>query len=249
MEEPNETQTAAWVDRQVAALLSDAEWSPNTAGGLKRLRERRHAIRRRKLISAFATASALGAATGVMAFPSTRAYADRCVQACVAGTSQVGQYVLAKLGSGEAKRSTKHAERREAPDFSLPDAQGRTIRLSAFRGKAVVLNFWATWCNPCRIEIPWFVDFQQRYESRGFSVIGVSLDEDGWEAVRPFLVKQGVNYPIVMGGDQAAQLYGGLESLPVTLIVDRSGRVAATHVGLVSKSVYEKDIEAVLAEP
>lgn len=113
----------------------------------------------------------------------------------------------------------------------------------------MVLNFWATWCNPCRLEIPWFVEFQRAYNARGFRVIGVSMDEDGWSPVLPYVTEQKINYPIVLGKNDVLQAYGGLESLPTTLIIDRRGRVAATHVGLVSKSVYERDIKAALSEP
>jgi peroxiredoxin len=249
MEKQNELHSAEWVDHQLAELLHVNEWAPDTDRGLERLRRRHEFLRRRKRQAGWLMAGVLVAAAGAMAFPGTRAYAHKCVQACVEETSRVGQYVLAKLRPGESRHSAQHAERREAPDFALTDADGRTIQLSAFRGRVVVLNFWATWCNPCRVEIPWFTDFQRRYQNRGFCVIGVSLDEDGWSAVRPFISRHGVNYPIVLGGDRVTQAYEGLESLPTTLIIDRNGRVAATHVGLVSKDVYEKNIETVLSEP
>jgi cytochrome c biogenesis protein CcmG/thiol:disulfide interchange protein DsbE len=249
MEIRNEFQTAEWVDRQMAALLSANEWAPDTDRGLERLRHRREKVHRQKRHSAWIMICALAVAAGVLSFPGTRAYAHRCVQACVVETSRLGQYVLARLNPGEAPQSMRHGERREAPDFLLTDAHGRAIQLSAFRGKVVVLNFWATWCPPCLVEIPWFIDFQRQYGSRGFSVIGVSLDEDGWNTVRPFLQRQGINYPIVLGGNQIAQAYEGLESLPTTLIIDRNGGVAATHMGLVARSVYESDIESALAEP
>lgn len=250
MEKENEIQTAEWVDRELSALLSAAKLpAPDAGRGLERLRERRESHRRRKRHATWIMGFVLAATAGAMTFPRTRAYAHQCVQACVAETSRVGQYVLAKFRPGEERQSTKEADRREAPDFLLTDSSGRSLRLSGFRGKVVLLNFWATWCNPCRVEIPWFIDFQRRYGSRGFSAIGVSLDDDGWNTVRPYTSKHGINYPIVLGGEQVAQAYGGLESLPTTLIIDRNGRVAATHVGLVSKSVYEKDIESVLNEP
>jgi cytochrome c biogenesis protein CcmG/thiol:disulfide interchange protein DsbE len=171
----------------------------------------------------------------------------RCVDACVAGGDRLGQFFLSRLRPDQNKLSIKHEERAYAPDFALVDGRGKRIRLSAYRGQVVVLNFWATWCNPCRVEIPWFIEFQRKHGPQGFGVIGVSLDED-WAAVRPYVVKQGVNYPIVLGNDSVLQSYGGLESLPTTLIIDRHGRVAATHVGLVSKSVYEKDILSALTE-
>jgi peroxiredoxin len=132
--------------------------------------------------------------------------------------------------------------RKVAPDFSLKDADGRTVRLADFRGKVVLLNFWATWCGPCRIEIPWFVDFERRHKEQGFAVVGISMDEDGWDAVKPFVSRVGINYRVLMGNDTISQLYGGVESLPTTFLIDREGRIAAIHVGLVSKSSYERDL-------
>ncbi len=101
--------------------------------------------------------------------------------------------------------------RRTAPDFSLDDANGHTIRLSDYRGRVVLLNFWATWCPPCKIEIPWFVEFQNQYQADGLTVLGVSMDEDGWKAVRPFLAARKINYPIVVGNDDVSRRYGGIE--------------------------------------
>jgi peroxiredoxin len=229
MEHPNE-----WIDRQVVGLLNSTDWAPNAAQAFEQLRRRERATHRRRVVAGCAVTLAAGA----MAFPATRAYADRCLQACVA--SDVGQYVWSKLGA------THHSDRRLAPDFALPDPNGRTVRLSDLRGQVVVLNFWATWCPPCKAEIPWFVDFQRHYP--GLAIVGVSMDDEGWDAVRPFIAKAGINYRIVLGGEPVAQVYGGLDSLPTTLIIDRTGRVAVTHVGLVSQETYRKDIEAVIAE-
>lgn len=134
-----------------------------------------------------------------------------------------------------------------APDFVLDDASGKPVRLSDYRGQVILLNFWATWCTPCRVEIPWFMEFQKAHQSRGFAVLGVSLDEDGWDAVRPYIDEHMVNYHVVVGNDDLAQLYGA-SSLPTTFIIDKSGRIAATHVGLCSKSEYEADMKAVLNE-
>jgi cytochrome c biogenesis protein CcmG/thiol:disulfide interchange protein DsbE len=111
----------------------------------------------------------------------------------------------------------------------------------------VLLNFWATWCAPCRIEIPWFVEFQKAHKSRGFTTLGVSLDEDGWDAVKPFIEQRKINYRMMIGNDDVAQRYGA-NSLPATFIIDKSGRIAATHAGICSKGEYEADIQAVLAE-
>ena len=138
------------------------------------------------------------------------------------------------------------AERKAAPSFSLQDADGRTVTLADYKGKVVLLNFWATWCGPCKIEIPWFVEFEQKYKDRGFAVLGVAMDEDGWGVVKPYIAKNKVNYRILMGDDSTAQMYGGVESLPTTFMIDAAGKIASTHIGLVSKSDYENEIVQLL---
>ena len=134
-------------------------------------------------------------------------------------------------------------KRNPAPDFTLKDADGKTVKLSDYKGKVVLLNFWATWCGPCKIEIPWFIEFQKTYKDRGFTVIGVSVDDEGWEIVKPYLASKQVNYPVVVSSESVNTLYGGIESLPTTFIIDKDGKIANTHIGLVSKKEYESDIE------
>ncbi|HEY1206080.1 MAG: TlpA disulfide reductase family protein [Bryobacteraceae bacterium] len=141
------------------------------------------------------------------------------------------------------------AARRHAPNFALKDADGRIVQLSDFRGKVVLLNFWATWCDPCRIEIPWFVEFERRHKGQGFVVVGVSMDEDGWQAVKPFISETGINYRVLLGDDKIAELYGGIDSLPTSFVIDREGRIAAVHIGLVSKSRYEDDLQQLFQTP
>jgi len=149
--------------------------------------------------------------------------------------------------SAESKSTLKAPkQRRLAPDFALKDINGQTVRLSDLKGKVVLLNFWATWCGPCKIEIPWFMDFEQRFKDRGFAVVGVSMDDEGWEIVKPFLERLKVNYRVVIGNEEVSQAYGGVESLPTTLMIDREGRVASVHVGLVSRKEYEREIQELL---
>lgn len=140
------------------------------------------------------------------------------------------------------------ADRHQAPDFALTDSDGRQVRLSDYRGQVVLLNFWATWCGPCKLEIPWFVEFEREHKNRGFAVLGISMDEGGWAQVKPYLSRAKVNYRVLMGNDSVAVLYGGVDSLPTSFLIDREGRIASVHVGLVGKADYESDIEALLGQ-
>ncbi len=139
------------------------------------------------------------------------------------------------------------AERDTVQDFTLKDAIGNEVRLSDYRGKVVLLNFWATWCAPCRVEIPWFIDFEKNYKDKGFAVVGVSFDEDGWAAVGPYVEDEGMNYRVVVGDDAMAHEWN-VAALPTTLILDREGRIAAYHQGLVSEATYESQIQRLLVE-
>ena len=140
-------------------------------------------------------------------------------------------------------------DRKPAPEFALKDANGQTVKLSDYKGKVVLLDFWATWCGPCKIEIPWFIEFEQTYKDKGFSVVGVSMDEEGWSVVKPYIEQRKVNYRILLGTEQVGQLYGGVDSLPTTYLVDRSGRIASVHVGLSEKDGFQNEITRLLEAP
>jgi peroxiredoxin len=141
------------------------------------------------------------------------------------------------------------SQRKHAPNFALKDANGKLVHLADYQGKVVLLDFWATWCGPCVIEIPWFTEFQRKYKDRGFEVLGVSMDDDGWKAINPFVAKRKINYRVVLGDDKTGDQYGGLEALPTTFVIDRSGRIASVHVGLASKKDFEDAIEKLLEAP
>jgi cytochrome c biogenesis protein CcmG/thiol:disulfide interchange protein DsbE len=158
--------------------------------------------------------------------------------ACTAFTGCTGPAVKAAV--------TAEKDRKKAPDFTLKDATGKEVKLSDFRGKVVLLNFWATWCGPCKIEIPWFIDFQQQYKDRDFVILGVSMDDDGWKSVKPYLEQKKINYRVMIGNEEVATMYGGVDALPTTILIDRDGRIASRHEGLVSKSDYESEIHDLL---
>jgi peroxiredoxin len=140
-------------------------------------------------------------------------------------------------------------QRKNAAAFTLPDADAHDVTLAGYRGKVVLLNFWATWCGPCQEEIPWFIDFENNYRDRGFTVLGVSLDEDGWKAVRPYIQNSRMNYPVMLASRTVAASYGGIEGIPTTLLIDRSGKIAARYLGVPDKANYQKNILQLLGEP
>jgi peroxiredoxin len=138
--------------------------------------------------------------------------------------------------------------RMPAPDFALIDSGGSTFQLANNRGKVVLLNFWATWCGPCEVEIPWFIEFQKTYKDRGFTVVGASTDYPGWKLVRPFIERRHMNYPVIISNPELAASYHHVEALPTTFLIDRQGRVAARHIGLASRRTYQAEILQLLSQ-
>jgi cytochrome c biogenesis protein CcmG/thiol:disulfide interchange protein DsbE len=139
-------------------------------------------------------------------------------------------------------------ERKSAPDFALQNATGKTVKIEDYRGKVVLLDFWATWCTGCKMEIPWFSEFQKTYGDKGFAVVGVSLDEEGWKVLRPFLEDHRVPYQMLLGDNPMAQRYG-IGNLPDTFLIDRQGKVAAAYKeGLVDRDNVEANIKVLLSK-
>ncbi|MBI4417688.1 MAG: TlpA family protein disulfide reductase [Ignavibacteriales bacterium] len=134
----------------------------------------------------------------------------------------------------------------KAPDFKLKNGKGETVTLSSLRGKVVVINFWATWCAPCRAEIPGFLDVYDEYKSKGLEIIGISLDSDGWESIKPFVNEYDITYPVVLGERETVRNYGGITAIPTTFVVDRNGNIAAHHVGYMSKSDFLRTVKQLL---
>jgi thiol-disulfide isomerase/thioredoxin len=163
--------------------------------------------------------------------------------ACLASVIAIG---IICLGAPPARAQGASPPRTAAPDWELTDLNGKLVKLSDFRGKVLILDFWATWCAPRRVEMPRFVELQKQYGDKGLRVIGVSLDEQGPEFVKKFLKQFGVNYPIVIGNEKVAEAYGGIEGIPTTFVIDREGRIVRRHIGYDDKAAFEKEIQSLL---
>lgn len=152
------------------------------------------------------------------------------------------------VSSAEVSARTASIQgRKAAPDFTLTDSKGTPIRLSDYKGRVVLLDFWATWCHGCKTEIPWYMEFEDKYKESGLTVIGVSMDGDGWKSVTPFIKEKKINYDVVIGNDTLAKQYG-LTSMPLTLLIDRNGRIADSHAGVVDKTAWEGEIKTLLRD-
>jgi cytochrome c biogenesis protein CcmG/thiol:disulfide interchange protein DsbE len=139
--------------------------------------------------------------------------------------------------------------RKTAPDFELRALDGHRIRLSDFRGRIVVVNFWATWCAPCRVEMPWLSGFSVRYRDQGLTVLGISVDDGGRERVEKFVHERPVEYPILMNDGNVDQRYGGVRFLPQTFFVGRNGKIIRRVYGIRTQADFEADVRSALGLP
>jgi peroxiredoxin len=155
----------------------------------------------------------------------------------------VGYHQARRKGGASAPRIGQSTV---APDFSLESLDGKTMHLSDFRGKAVLLNFWATWCGPCKIEMPWFVDLQKQYGSQGLQIVGVAMDDASKEDIGKFAKDMGVNYPILIGKESVGDEYGGVPALPETFLIGRDGKIVDKIIGLKGKADIEEAIKKAL---
>jgi len=166
---------------------------------------------------------------------------------CAGGTSHAS-------GKSDAKSS---ASLKSAPAVTFKDLQGNNVPLSSLKGKVVLVNFWATWCDPCRVEIPWMIEFQQKYSSQGFTMLGVAMDDEGAEVVKPFVQRtqfdvnghpMTMDYPIVTGDDDVAAKFGGIIGYPTSFLITRDGKIAKKYMGLVSEDELQTEIEGLLGQ-
>ena len=142
-----------------------------------------------------------------------------------------------------------------APELTLKDLDGKDLSLTQYKGKVVLVNFWATWCEPCQVEIPWLIEMQQKYAAQGFTVLGIAMDEEGASVVTPWVQKERfdvngaksqMNYPIVIGNDAAADKFGGLLGYPTSVLITRDGKIVKRITGIISYEEISKSIESQL---
>ncbi|HZK76622.1 MAG TPA: TlpA disulfide reductase family protein, partial [Candidatus Kapabacteria bacterium] len=161
---------------------------------------------------------------------------------------QVSGSASALPNASQAAMAPGTLEGKPAPDFALTDVNGVLHHLSDYRGKVVMLNFWATWCPPCRKELPEYGAFQTEYSTQGLQILGIALDDEGMAKVKPWLAAHPVNYPIMLPDEKVTAAYGDMASIPVTFIIDRKGIIRSSFVGIRKEDVVEGMFKPLLAE-
>jgi thiol-disulfide isomerase/thioredoxin len=166
--------------------------------------------------------------------------------------------LVASGGAGDVPHFVTPLMSKPAPDFTLEDVNGKKVSLSSYKGKAVLINFWATWCGPCKIETPWLVDLRNQYAGKGFEILGISADDldlddkkklaDEKRDIEKFAEQEHMQYPVLINGGSLDKAYDGLDALPTSYFVDRSGKVVAASLGLTSKDDIESNIHKALGE-
>lgn len=159
-----------------------------------------------------------------------------------------GRYLAnrSRTGASPSARISGDAKGQPAPEFDLKDLAGKNVRLSDYHGKVVLLNFWATWCPPCKEEMPWFVDLQQRYGAQGLQVIGVAMDDSDQKKIESFAKQLGVNYPVLLGKESTAHAYGDVQFLPDTFYIGRDGKIVSHVQGLINRKEIEEQVKKAL---
>jgi peroxiredoxin len=184
--------------------------------------------------------------SGYANYKRRKQYAQRQAQGTLVPETSNNQSVQQDVSADEGLPDLRG---KRAPDFSLRTVEGKKVSLSDYKGKAVLINFWATWCAPCKIEMPWLVSLRNQYAGQGFEILGVNADDAGTPRTKlaKFGQEQGLNYPLLVGDDAMSRKYGGVEFLPTSYFVGRDGKIVAETAGLVSKSDVEASIKKALA--
>lgn len=239
-----------WVERRLAILDSDREWAPNVDAGLRRFSAVSKGAPQWIRTAIWASALVGTICLCLLLWAPTRVFARGCVNACLAQASIAGKILRDRIPGNRASKDelTPLRIRRTATDFAERDQWGETVQLSALRGHIVVLNFWATWCAPCRKEIPSLNELQAKYRDSGLVVLGVSLDDGGWKSVRPFLKNTAMFYRVVSNPVMASRSYSDVTVVPMTFLIDRHGQVAVRHPGLINQDVVAAEIAELLQE-
>src|SRR6202046_3209644 len=158
-------------------------------------------------------------------------------------------------GAANSKPAVSSEAKPDEPVVTFKNLEGQDVPLASLKGKVVIVNFWATWCEPCRVEIPWMIGFQQKYAEKGFTVVGVAMDDEGKSVVAPYVQttkfdvngqSMTMNYPIVLGNDDIASKFGGLIGFPTTIVISRDGKVQKRYIGLADEADLEKEIKGLL---
>ena len=157
---------------------------------------------------------------------------------CSRSTSEKGAAAKAPAGDGSIGS--------QAAEFALTDLSGKTVHLSDFKGRVVIVDFWATWCGPCRMEIPDFVRLQSKYREKGLAIVGLSMDADGEKSVKPFADEHDINYTMLIANDETAKSYGGIQAIPTTFVIDRQGKIVQKFLGAMSAKTFEDAIQPLL---
>jgi len=153
-----------------------------------------------------------------------------------------------KPTSPSVVKAPPNSDSKPAPSFTLQDLNGKTVSLSDFKSKVIILDFWATWCPPCVKEIPHFVELYKQYNDRQFVIVGISVDREGVGVVKSFVQKYGVSYPVLMTDGQVEKAYGDIVNIPTTFVIDSEGKIQRKYIGYQDKAVFEKDINSLLSE-
>ena len=248
MDTNREPDLGRWVDERLAMLTPAKNWQPNAIGGLAVLQAKQSTAARNVRRWTWAVAAVSAVCLSAIAFPASRVLAQRCLDYCSTALRQ-------SAGEPGQPNKLETGNWRVAPDFTLADLSGNPVKLSDFRGKVILVNFWATWCQPCKIEIPWLIELNQKYGPKGLVILGVAMDDEGKKAVEPFVQKEPftvngqpaqMNYPILLGSDKIADKFGGLIGLPTSMLYSRDGKKIKTIIGLMNYDDLSKALQSQL---